>query len=348
MKHSWTGGQYSVWRAVLAGAVLLETARIGVGIPTAVAAVLCLALLVGWKDRFAALLLAIQWIALHVGPNAWAVATLLVLHALTRRAPFGSLEARGRGDPGGNWILPDWNYAARWMLFGAVFAADQASLGGGVMAKLMGDAVEGGRALHATWWIPVGAVFALLLDRRARPWWWTAALLLEIWERRNLSPAPWTFALALVHLATLDPGWLPRLRGSEPARVFFDGTCGLCHRLVRFALAEDRSGRAFRFAPLQGATFASAMPAEARRQLPDTFVVLPGDGRVLIRSRASRHVLARLGGLWRAVGIALSIVPPFLLDLGYDAVARVRFSLFARPEQACPVVPPHLRRRFDP
>ena len=35
-----------------------------------------------------------------------------------------------------------------------------------------------------------------------------------------------------------------------PERLFYDGSCALCHWAVRFVLARDREGRAFRFAPL--------------------------------------------------------------------------------------------------
>jgi predicted DCC family thiol-disulfide oxidoreductase YuxK len=31
----------------------------------------------------------------------------------------------------------------------------------------------------------------------------------------------------------------------------------------------------------------------------------------------------------------------------YDWVARIRYRLFARPADVCPVMPPELRRRFD-
>ena len=38
-----------------------------------------------------------------------------------------------------------------------------------------------------------------------------------------------------------------------PDLLFYDGTCGLCHRAVTFALARDPDGSRFRFAALQGA-----------------------------------------------------------------------------------------------
>ena len=111
-------------------------------------------------------------------------------------------------------------------------------------------------------------------------------------------------------------------------------------------LAEDPSGTAFRFAPLDGEAFRAALPETGRTRLPDSFIVLTVDGTVLTRSRAVRYVLRRLGGLWRVFAAVAGVVPARLLDRVYDGVARVRFHLFARPAEACPLLPRHLRERF--
>ena len=128
--------------------------------------------------------------------------------------------------------------------------------------------------------------------------------------------------------------------------IFYDGHCGLCHRLVRFVLAADRGGRAFRFAPLDGETFRTKVPVSARVNLPDSVVVPAADGTLLVRSAAVLHILQRLGGFWRALGAVIRLIPRTLLDRVYDWVARIRFRLFARPSEVCPVMPAELRRRF--
>jgi predicted DCC family thiol-disulfide oxidoreductase YuxK len=38
--------------------------------------------------------------------------------------------------------------------------------------------------------------------------------------------------------------------------------------------------------------------------------------------------------------------PRRLRDIGYNAIARSRYRLFARPKEACPMLPPDLRSRF--
>jgi predicted DCC family thiol-disulfide oxidoreductase YuxK len=117
---------------------------------------------------------------------------------------------------------------------------------------------------------------------------------------------------------------------------------------VRFVLAEDWEGRAFRFAPLQGETFEAAVPAGMRADLPDSFVLRSAEGRLFLRSEAVARLLLGLGGLWRLLGHALLLVPRPLRDGGYAVVARLRKRLFSKPAGLCPMLPPHLGQRFGP
>ena len=130
--------------------------------------------------------------------------------------------------------------------------------------------------------------------------------------------------------------------------LFYDGHCGLCHSAVVFVLRHDRTGEAFRFAPLQGETFTSLVPLERRTTLGDTMVVRRTDAVLLTKSDAWTHILGRLGLGWRLVGHALAIVPRPVRNVVYDAVARLRGRLFRRQDDLCPMVAPHLRARFDP
>jgi len=129
--------------------------------------------------------------------------------------------------------------------------------------------------------------------------------------------------------------------------LFYDGHCGLCHGAVRFVLARDPGGAAFRFAPLGGVAFETAVPATQRAVLPDSMAVLTRGGERLLRSGAAVHVLGRLGGAWKVLGGLLGLVPRSLRDAVYDYVARRRKSWFGEVEDSCPVVPAALRARFD-
>jgi predicted DCC family thiol-disulfide oxidoreductase YuxK len=130
-------------------------------------------------------------------------------------------------------------------------------------------------------------------------------------------------------------------------RLFYDGTCALCHGAVRFVLARDKDGRAFRFAPLDSPAFRALAPADVRAGLPDSLVLATEDGRLLTRSDAVLHLLGRLGGVWRLLARASRLIPRGLRDATYDLVARVRYRVFGRRDDACPVIPQALRSRFD-
>lgn len=130
--------------------------------------------------------------------------------------------------------------------------------------------------------------------------------------------------------------------------MFYDGHCGLCHRAVRFVLARDPDGKAFRFAPLGGPTFAALVPQAARERLPDSLVVLTVSGELRLRSDAVLFIGDRLGGLWRILARSAGLIPQRLRDDWYDFVAQRRRRWFRASSDVCPVVDDALRRRFEP
>jgi predicted DCC family thiol-disulfide oxidoreductase YuxK len=56
----------------------------------------------------------------------------------------------------------------------------------------------------------------------------------------------------------------------------------------------------------------------------------------------------RVGGGLKALGGTLALIPRPVRDFGYDFVARIRYRVFGRRDEVCPLVPPELRKRFDP
>jgi predicted DCC family thiol-disulfide oxidoreductase YuxK len=130
--------------------------------------------------------------------------------------------------------------------------------------------------------------------------------------------------------------------------LFYDGDCGLCHRAVLFALRHDPEGVRFRYAPLASETFAQTYSEPSRRDLPDSVIVKTADGRTLTRWAAVQHIAERGGGIWGVLARAAGILPHWLLNVGYDGVARVRKHLFAKPTGSCPILPTELRARFLP
>ena len=148
MKHSWTGGQYSAWRALFGLALAVEALAADEPWPgRAARTLLALALAAGIRDRLAGLLLAI---VASLAPWSWPSVLVLLLHAATHGSPYGTVDARGRADPGGNWILPRWNLALRRVavVLGAIaFARGQVDLPWYVAAAIALAACDPG-------WIP--------------------------------------------------------------------------------------------------------------------------------------------------------------------------------------------------
>jgi predicted DCC family thiol-disulfide oxidoreductase YuxK len=339
-----------------------------------VAAGLSILFAIGQWDRFAAVAIWYVWACLHgrmpliSNPGLPYVGWVLLAHAVLPPAPYGSWAARGRIDPGGSWRMPNGIFLVAWILMALGYSYSG-------YTKLISPSWRDGTALAyvlenplarpgmvrdwllalpadvlriATWAALVAELsFApLALVRRLRPWIWAAMLLMHLSLIVVLDFADLSLGMVMLHLFTFDPAWVRAKVSPGPDVLFYDGGCGLCHRAVRFVLAEDVDGSAFRFAPLDSDTFRAATSEETRATLPDSFVVLTKAGTVLTRSAAVRYILARLGGFWRLLGGLAGLVPTWLLDRLYDGVARVRRRLFARPKDACPLLPPHLRKRF--
>ncbi len=136
--------------------------------------------------------------------------------------------------------------------------------------------------------------------------------------------------------------------GSSAERIFYDGDCGVCHGSVAFVARHDRTGEAFRFAPLGGEVFRDRVAPEVGGRLPDSLVVQTDAGKLLLRSDGVAHILRRLGLAWRLLGFALVLVPRPIRDFLYDRFAERRHHLAKRPDGTCPLMPPGLRGRFDP
>ena len=122
---------------------------------------------------------------------------------------------------------------------------------------------------------------------------------------------------------------------SSPANpvLLYDGVCGLCNRLVRFVLKRDPQAR-FRFASLQSDYAARILKSHGfdPQDLDTLYVAEEAGERVTARSDAVIFMLHELGGLWRAVSVALHIFPKPLRDWGYNVVARHRYRIFGRYE----------------
>ncbi|HEV8325141.1 MAG TPA: DCC1-like thiol-disulfide oxidoreductase family protein [Myxococcota bacterium] len=373
--NGWTGGQYSVWRVALglwlavhlvrllvggAAAPLLAAGPAGRWLPSgagvAVTWLFCaaclasaVALAIGLFDRVAALVLAVGWAGLHgvdlraADPGMAALSAVLVLHAAVPPAPYGSWARRGQADPGVRWAKPGFVHAAGW----ALLVLGYAWAGWGARSSLSLCA-GGGPPVRGLLAAGQLAFAALALVPPLRRCLWVVGLGLLVVPLAAGTAAVPGAGLVLLQLFCFDPSWVPAVRPGRVGVLFFDGHCGLCHRAVRFVIAEDRRGEAFRLAPLDSDAFRAAVPEAVRPRLPDSLIVRTAEGVLLYRSAAILHIGRRLGGLWRLAAGLVALAPVGVRDRAYDLVARIRYRLFARPAEACPLVPPELRVRFGP
>lgn len=298
------------------------------------------------------------------------VGWMLLAHVILPAAPYGSLAALGRSDPGAGWRMPQPVYVAAWVVMAVGYSysgytklVSLSWLDGSALARVLENPLARPMSLRE-WMLALPPIFlrlatwgGLLLElsyaplalvRRARPCIWLLMVLMHLGLLTMVDFADLTFGMLLLHAFTFDPAWIGPHAMAGKATVFYDGHCGLCHGFVRFVLAEDWTGKGIEFSPLEGKLFASAVPEAERTRLPDSLVVRTHDGYLLLRSAAVRHVLVRLGGVWRLVATLAGLLPQSLLDVCYDAIAHVRRQLFRAPVESCPLVPPNLQVRFRP
>ncbi|HSD91043.1 MAG TPA: DCC1-like thiol-disulfide oxidoreductase family protein [Kofleriaceae bacterium] len=130
-----------------------------------------------------------------------------------------------------------------------------------------------------------------------------------------------------------------------PPIVLYDGTCGLCHKSVKWILAHERDHE-IQFAPLQGPTAAELRAKHPEiPELVDTVVFVDND-RPRLRSKAFFYLARHLRGPWRWM-YGLRWLPAFLVDLGYRLVAAIRYRIWGRAD-LCDLPSPEHRARFLP
>lgn len=327
---------------------------------------------------------------LIANPSLPYVGSMLLLTALVPPGEGWSLRRRAAAD---GWRFPASVFHVAWILLaagytysGLVKLASPSWVDGSALAHVLDNPLArpgplrdalGAAAplLHlATWGALAVEILAvpLALFRRSRPWWWLAAVLLQLGILSMVAFADLTAGMLLAHLFTFDRRWLPGRRPVPGARhlVLYDGVCGLCDRLVQFLLAEDRDG-VLSYAPLQGPTARAALERIGLGELaaggggevggaetgtesgaepgaPGTMVFLRDQGsdreRAYLRSDGVLATLDALGGIWRPASW-LRVLPRPLRDAVYRWVAANRYRWFGRYD-VCKLPPPEARERL--
>lgn len=343
-------------------------------------------LALGWRDRLAALGLWYIWACLFGrdpfinNPGLPYVGMMLMVHAILPSGAWGSLGKRAGNDPGHTWRFPQSLFLVVWILLAVGYSYSG-------YAKLYSPSWVSGDAMHHvlvnplartnvlrdwalqlpqpvlhvwTWYALVMELsFApLVLFRRTRPVAWFMAFSMHLGIISLVNFADLSLGMVMIHLFTFDPNWIKPKGSSKgvPAggqdRVYYDGTCGLCHGVIRFLLSEDRFTR-FKFAALDSDSFNDRVKQLITRgggdptKLPDSVVVMTGDERMLLKSDAVLYIMSSLGGLWRLLAMPGYLVPRVVRDACYDLVASNRKRVFGEAQTTCPLMPADLRTRFE-
>lgn len=123
--------------------------------------------------------------------------------------------------------------------------------------------------------------------------------------------------------------------------IFFDGVCGLCNGFIDFIMTIDKK-KQFLFSPLQSEFASKNLPPELTQDL--TSVVLFINGKTYTKGQAVIKVLDSIGGIWK-LSLLGKMLPNFLLNSAYDAVAENRYRLFGKRE-TCRFPTEEERQRF--
>ncbi|MDE0224571.1 MAG: DCC1-like thiol-disulfide oxidoreductase family protein [Gammaproteobacteria bacterium] len=288
------------------------------------------------------------------------VGLMLFAHLCLPPAPFGSLAARGRADPAGDWAMPCPVFAALVIVLCLSYSYSGYTkllspnwVSGDAVALVMQNPLARDWFLRdvllalpewVTTFITVFILYVellfapLFLFKSLRVWLWSAMLIVQFGFLFLLSFPDLTIPMLLFHLLLFDPRWLPR-RPLKGATLHYDGECGVCHAAVRFALAETpRTAAALAFRPMQLDV--------ADVENAGSWCLVDESGKRFEKTSAVVRLLEAAGGVWRLCATGLRLTPGFLRDGAYDVLARVRRHLAARPSGLCPVVSQELAGRF--
>jgi predicted DCC family thiol-disulfide oxidoreductase YuxK len=127
--------------------------------------------------------------------------------------------------------------------------------------------------------------------------------------------------------------------------LFYDGGCGLCHRVVKFVLKHDHLGY-FHYAPMDGNYYIESFNEADRTRLAEKVVLLFPDGNMLLGTDAILHIFEKLDAPWPSFAPLVRLIPTALRDAAYNTVSHLRRKLFAPPPMVCPTMDPDEEKRF--
>ena len=127
--------------------------------------------------------------------------------------------------------------------------------------------------------------------------------------------------------------------------ILFDGVCNLCNTMVNFVIERDTKD-AFRFVALQSETGTAILKKIGLFDKNIDSIVLYEPGvAYFYKANAALEIAKSLGGIYSVLGYILNIFPDFILNFGYDVVAKNRYKWFGK-EDACIIPTAELKSKF--
>lgn len=128
----------------------------------------------------------------------------------------------------------------------------------------------------------------------------------------------------------------------EQSYVIFDGSCGFCNSSAMFIARKDVSDRFILVS--NSSDFGRRLLAECNLEKvsPHSIILIEGE-KVSTKSKAIRTILQEIPG-YHFLKFLLKVVPIFIQNLFYDAIAKTRKYLPMKTD--CSVPEPKLREKF--
>ncbi len=324
---------------------------------------------VGWRRVECSLLLWLAWALLFhrnnliSNPSIPYIGLLLVLLALV---PGGEpLRLRGTA-PSAVWRMPSMVFAAAWVLMavGYTFSGldklgSPSWINGEAMSLLMDNPLARPGFLREAilslpgWFLKImtwGTLAAeilflpLCLCSRGRLIAWSSLFFMHVGIMGLISFADLSLGMLMLHLFTFDQSWLGKSKNKAVTRVYYDGECGLCSRVMRF-IAEEDTFDGVELLQLQSAAGQEAMKMAGLDPLRLDTILVERGGKFYTKSEAVLIVCNSLGGVWKLAGF-LRIFPLGLRDRCYQIISERRRMFFANSVCAmpCPALREKLRR----
>ena len=125
--------------------------------------------------------------------------------------------------------------------------------------------------------------------------------------------------------------------------LLFDGYCNLCSNSVVFVIKREK-GDVFRFASLQSDIAEKLLKERKTEKVSPDSILLVEANKIYSRSVAALRVAKKLKWPW-PLFYAFIIIPPFIRDWFYDAIAKRRYKWFGKKEQ-CFIPPEDMSYKF--